>query len=212
MSHLAVAGALDYGPVLRLRRGLPPVLHHLVTHAAAPREFNGADLVDEILESAHAAECATEESCMQLLSVSAPLNHGYKENRYGCCMGEQEKKRRGDRLRERRLSVELSLEKAAAALHINSWQTIQNWEKGKGFPKRERMADVVRLYKTSREYLEDGTGQAHVERGPAALSVPDHLQKARQEFESQILKFFWGMSDKRVQRPLSHRIGYLCLR
>lgn len=76
-----------------------------------------------------------------------------------------------DRIRLLRNAAGLSLEALAATLGV-SWQTIQQWEKGKTKPTIKRIQALADALKTTKEYLLFGDS-------PGARATPSH-----QEFET----------------------------
>lgn len=98
---------------------------------------------------------------------------------------------RAKRLRERRLALGLSQQAVGDAAGVK-YQTVQNWEKGTGFPKRDKIDRVAACLQTSRDYLEFGTGPA----------VQDASAKALKLMEAEVLAFFWGASETRREALL----------
>jgi phage repressor protein C with HTH and peptisase S24 domain len=87
------------------------------------------------------------------------------------------------RIKELRAAAELSLESLAARLGV-SWQTVQQWEKGKTTPSIKRIEAIAEALNTTREYLLFGespqtkTGQSSVSTESEGANVTESSAQA----------------------------------
>ena len=216
MSNSALSGLFNRRPVFGPRMGLPPVLHGLVLDADSPGQLDRTDLVDGFTKL-HGAPLCTEAFCMQQASVFG----GRKAFLYGHPMGAPktptpEELARGKRMEARRVAAGLTKVAVASALGIK-YQTVQNWEKGKGFPKRDKLHKVVTLYKTSRNYLESGEDSAAAPAGDTSatgqldaqtLAAARQFQRLSAEQRQTVMLVLKAFTDAMPDAEVASKLKY----
>lgn len=156
MPDLAIRSGLNAAPPARGRNALlAPVLDGLIVKLKAARQLrHAADGPDCAFNSGHfKRNSAPEVFCTQYPSAIGRRTAGV----YGLDMADTP----AQRLKAARLAVGLSQLAAAAKLGIK-YQTIQNWEKGIGFPKRTRLEQVAALYQVTPLHLLYGKSESNV--------------------------------------------------
>lgn len=91
---------------------------------------------------------------------------------------------RGQRFKDLRADRGVSQLQLAAAAKVK-YQTVQKWEKGTAFPKRDKLHQVLTKLETSRDYLERGVGERHVRPNEARQQAMPYGA----EFDTETLEF-----------------------
>jgi SOS-response transcriptional repressor LexA len=124
------------------------------------------------------------------------------------------------RIKARRLELQMSMQELAEKVGVSSWQTVQQWEKDGGTaPKRERLDAVATALKVSKEWLSFGQGEP-------ATKQSENL-KAGPEIKGQLPLISWvragdlcespdnfhpGDAEEWIDCPVPHSNRAYCLR
>lgn len=102
------------------------------------------------------------------------------------------------RIRERRLALGLSSQKALASLLEVSWQTVQLWEKEVGgtAPKRGRIEKVAQVLGVTVGWLQNGAQDATPKQVSAPETLADALKLTTETSGELRLLTVYRLSDK----------------